>query len=171
MHAVKFSLFLPPGDFDEARAAAEWADAHGFDAARSVAIGMADEGLFVTLFHARLDPGSGRVAYVDAGHGHCAILRADGELARLGAGSLPLGVRDDEVYREATAHLRPGDTLLAWSDGLVERPERTVGLRDLAPDLDPSESAHALVARFMAGTPPRPEDDVTVLALRRTADA
>jgi probable F420-dependent oxidoreductase len=32
MHAVKFSLFLPTGDFAEARAAAEWADAHGFDA-------------------------------------------------------------------------------------------------------------------------------------------
>jgi alkanesulfonate monooxygenase SsuD/methylene tetrahydromethanopterin reductase-like flavin-dependent oxidoreductase (luciferase family) len=32
MHAVKFSLFLPTGDFAEARVAAEWADAHGFDA-------------------------------------------------------------------------------------------------------------------------------------------
>ncbi len=30
MHEVKFSLFLPTGDFTKARAAAEWADAHGF---------------------------------------------------------------------------------------------------------------------------------------------
>jgi probable F420-dependent oxidoreductase len=32
MQTIKFSLFLPTGDFAEARAAAEWADAHGFDA-------------------------------------------------------------------------------------------------------------------------------------------
>lgn len=30
MHDVKFSLFLPTGDFAKARAAAEWADTHGF---------------------------------------------------------------------------------------------------------------------------------------------
>jgi probable F420-dependent oxidoreductase len=32
MAAIRFSLFLPTGDFAEARAAAEWADTHGFDA-------------------------------------------------------------------------------------------------------------------------------------------
>lgn len=32
MHAIKFSLFLPTGDFAEARAAARWADERGFDA-------------------------------------------------------------------------------------------------------------------------------------------
>jgi probable F420-dependent oxidoreductase len=30
MNEVKFSLFLPTGDFTKARAAAEWADTHGF---------------------------------------------------------------------------------------------------------------------------------------------
>jgi alkanesulfonate monooxygenase SsuD/methylene tetrahydromethanopterin reductase-like flavin-dependent oxidoreductase (luciferase family) len=30
MHDVKFSLFLPTGDFAKARAAAEWADTRGF---------------------------------------------------------------------------------------------------------------------------------------------
>ena len=30
MNQVKFSLFLPTGDFAKARAAAEWADTHGF---------------------------------------------------------------------------------------------------------------------------------------------
>ncbi|MGH7843094.1 MAG: LLM class flavin-dependent oxidoreductase [Candidatus Binataceae bacterium] len=30
MHSIKFGLFLPTGDFPQARAAAEWADAHGF---------------------------------------------------------------------------------------------------------------------------------------------
>lgn len=32
MPTIEFSLFLPTGDFAEARAAAQWADAHGFDA-------------------------------------------------------------------------------------------------------------------------------------------
>ena len=137
------------------------------DAARSVALGMDGDGLFVTLFHAHLDPDTGLICYVDAGHGHCAILRAGGRLERLATRSLPLGVRDGEVFAEGAARLAPGDTLLVWSDGLVERGDRTVGVRDLLPELDAADGAGALVNRLLASTPARPADDVTVVALRR----
>src|SRR5262249_36283263 len=39
-----------------------------------------ESGLFVTLFHGCLDPSSGVLRYVDAGHGYCMILRPDGQV-------------------------------------------------------------------------------------------
>src|SRR5262249_43472296 len=40
-------------------------------AAGSMTLGMDEDGTFVTVFHARLDPATGVVRYVDAGHGYC----------------------------------------------------------------------------------------------------
>jgi PAS domain S-box-containing protein len=136
-------------------------------AAESIGLGMSGEGLFVTLFHARLAADSGLLTYVDAGHGYCAIRRADGEIVHLGERSLPVGIRDDEVFQEGTAQLSPGDTLLVYSDGLVETDERTVGLEELVPDLDASTDVTDVVTRLMGRMPDRPPDDVTLLALRR----
>jgi serine phosphatase RsbU (regulator of sigma subunit) len=53
-------------------------------------------GSFVTLFHARLDPTSGRVDYVDAGHGYAVVRRAGGEIEALGPRGLPLGLQHVE---------------------------------------------------------------------------
>ena len=50
-----------------------------------------DDGLLVTLFHARLDLRSGTLRYVDAGHGHCALRRAAGGAERLTGSPQPLG--------------------------------------------------------------------------------
>src|SRR5205823_2782322 len=64
------------------RAVLRAAPAHLGPAARArlasgfLALGGEDEGFFVTLFHARLDLASGRLRYVDAGHGHVAIRSA-----------------------------------------------------------------------------------------------
>ncbi len=138
-------------------------------AADSVSLG--DDGLFVTLFHARLDTGSGRLRYVDAGHGYCAIRRASGELVHLSSRSLPLGVRDDEVYYEGTAELAPGDSLIMYSDGLVERDERTADLSDFAHELDESPDAAESVRRLMNWMHGRATDDVTVVVLRRLPEA
>src|SRR5205807_3723122 len=49
-------------------------------AAESTALGGDEEGLFVTVFMARLRPTTGELRYVDAGHGHCAVRGANGEL-------------------------------------------------------------------------------------------
>src|SRR5207253_9011077 len=68
-------------------------------AARSMALGGDDEGLFVTVFHARLDPKTGELRYVDAGHGHCAVRRAGGELEGLPVRWVPLGMWSDVDYQ------------------------------------------------------------------------
>src|SRR5205807_4358856 len=61
-------------------------------AAEAMALGMETDGLFVTLFHARVDLASGTVRYVDAGHGHWVVRRAGGELFHPGSTSPPLFV-------------------------------------------------------------------------------
>jgi PAS domain S-box-containing protein len=139
-------------------------------AAESMSRGLTDDGLFVTLFHARLDTGSGLLRYVDAGHGNCVVRRANGELVRLVERSLPLGVRSEERFKEGQVELGPGDVLLAYTDGLVEMHERTIGLEEVAGWLEGAEGVEEMVERLV-GTVVRGEqaDDVTLLVLRRLA--
>jgi sigma-B regulation protein RsbU (phosphoserine phosphatase) len=136
-------------------------------AAELTPLGLDEEGLFVTLFQGRLDPASGVLRYVDAGHGHCAIRRSTGELVGLPERSLPLGVLPDADLREGTTRLEAGDTLVVYSDGLVETPERTLELSAFGEDLETASNAGEMVERLMARVPARPLDDVTVVALRR----
>jgi PAS domain S-box-containing protein len=136
-------------------------------AAASVALGSADDTMFVTLFHARLDPATGVLRYVDAGHGHCAIRRAGGGMTRLSLGSLPLGAWDGEMLEEGEARLLPGDALLAYSDGVVEREERQIDMAELDALLGDAHGAGDLVERLMAAAGPRMADDVTAVVLRR----
>jgi PAS domain S-box-containing protein len=140
-------------------------------AAGMMDFGMEDEGLFVTLFHARLDTASGLLRYVDAGHGHCEILRRDRQVTTLPERSLPLGVSSEEPVREGVVALHPGDALIACSDGLLEADGRTVRLWDFAPGLDPADGAERLLRSLMTPVPPRPADDVTVVVLRRLTAA
>jgi sigma-B regulation protein RsbU (phosphoserine phosphatase) len=126
-----------------------------------------ESGLFVTLFHASLDPSSGMLDYVDAGHGYCIVLRPDGEVVRLPGGSLPLGVLPDEEFRQGAVRLDPGDRLLVYSDGLVETDEHTIEPGELVAGLDESMPATEVVRRLIARMPPRLSDDVTVVSLRR----
>jgi phosphoserine phosphatase RsbU/P len=77
-------------------------------------------GSFVTLFHAQLDIARRRLAYIDAGHGHVFIRRADGTAIVLPARGIPLGIKANQNYDEGTVELQPGDALVLYSDGLVD---------------------------------------------------
>ncbi|MBO0685383.1 MAG: SpoIIE family protein phosphatase, partial [Candidatus Dormibacteraeota bacterium] len=123
-------------------------------------------GLFITLFQARLDPSSGRLRFVDAGHGYWGIRRHGGQLVKLGPRSLPLGIELDGGFAEGQVQLDPGDTLIVYSDGLVETAEGTVELGELVSGLADDEPAEATVERLMERVP-APADDVTVMVLRR----
>jgi serine phosphatase RsbU (regulator of sigma subunit) len=136
-------------------------------AADSLAPGMKDDGLFVTLVQCRLDPATGILCYVDAGHGHCAIRHPDGRLVALPRRSLPVGVQDDAEFHEGAVQLEPGDALILYSDGLVETEERTLDLDELTEAFDASMGAGEIVQRLMERTSVRPPDDVTVVVLRR----
>jgi predicted ester cyclase len=73
---------------------------------------------FATLVYAELSPG-GRLVYSNAGHNPPALL-ARGEVRRLTAGGMILGAFEDAAFQEETLHMGDGDTLVMFTDGLIE---------------------------------------------------
>ncbi|PZA22496.1 serine phosphatase [Modestobacter versicolor] len=129
-------------------------------------------GRMVTLCHARLDPERGDLHYADAGHGLMLLVRADGSAHRPRGGGLPLGVLADQTWTEEVVHLGPGDTALAFSDGLLDLYDGTMDSLDQIAEVvrDCVDATH-LVDRFtvLARRLGVRVDDVTVVAIRRTA--
>ncbi|WP_435737894.1 SpoIIE family protein phosphatase [Cellulosimicrobium sp. PMB13] len=112
------------------------------------------------------------VVWSNAGHPAPLVLRADGAVETLdGAPDLMLGVLPGAARHDHRTRLHPGDTLLLYTDGLVERRgtsygDRLESLREaLAEQAGIATSAlpDALVRRLVAGSQ---RDDVAVLALR-----
>ena len=73
-----------------------------------------------SMFLAKLDPVSGIVRYCSAGHPPAFLLRRNGELEKLSAGGLLLGVIPDAAYVTGFFELRRGDVLMFYSDGIIE---------------------------------------------------
>ncbi|MFF3002035.1 PP2C family protein-serine/threonine phosphatase [Kitasatospora sp. NPDC057940] len=73
-----------------------------------------------------VDPAGGELRWARAGHLPPILVGADGaQVLPLPHGVL-LGALDDARYEERTAHLPPGDVLVLYTDGLVERRDRPV---------------------------------------------
>jgi serine phosphatase RsbU (regulator of sigma subunit)/anti-sigma regulatory factor (Ser/Thr protein kinase)/putative methionine-R-sulfoxide reductase with GAF domain len=88
-----------------------------------------DEREMATVAYLVLDPADLSVRYSLAGHLPPLVVGADGEVRTLGdVRSRPIGVAAARRYEEATHQLHRGDTLLLFTDGLVER--RGVPLED-----------------------------------------
>jgi phosphoserine phosphatase RsbU/P len=124
---------------------------------------------FVTVFHGVFDLLSGDLHYIDAGHGHARILRGSTGQENLSLRGAPIGMFPEQEFSIGWANLKPGDTLLVFSDGLLDlRPD--MGIKDVLLPLDVrrAESAQELVNLLTDGARSRElSDDVTVLALRR----
>jgi serine phosphatase RsbU (regulator of sigma subunit) len=78
------------------------------------------ENKYVTFCMAQLDPQSGRLTYVNAGHNPPLLVRADGPTETLTEGGMVLGMFESVPFAQATVDLRPGDTLVIYSDGVTE---------------------------------------------------
>jgi serine phosphatase RsbU (regulator of sigma subunit) len=135
---------------------------------------------YVTAALAELDPASGAIAFVSAGHVDNVILRANGDAVKMSSTGTPLGLLPPGVPLTQTAHrLEPGDVLVLFSDGvtdavdesdqefgearLLEVLRRTSGL----PLPDIVSSALDAIDHFAGGAPQF--DDITMLVLRRDA--
>ncbi len=82
--------------------------------------------VFVTAFVARLDPASGTVAYVNAGHNPPFVVRdpagsiSGSATEWLERGGPLLGVFPAAHYEEGVTRLAPGELLVLYTDGVVE---------------------------------------------------
>ncbi len=86
-----------------------------------------------TLVLVVLDPADGALRYTTCGHPPPLVIGTDGTARYLeGTGTGPLGTGSPPVL--ATGRLAPGELILLYSDGLVERPDRTIaeGMAELA---------------------------------------
>jgi serine phosphatase RsbU (regulator of sigma subunit) len=137
-------------------------------------------GWFVTACYVVIDPARGRFTYSLAGHGAPFIVRARDDAAEElpDRGGLPLGPFPERGYEAGCAELEPGDTLVLFTDGVIETTSPTremFGLERLREALAGSSRAGLedaklrlleRLAAHAAGT--RLEDDTTVLMLRRS---
>ena len=78
-------------------------------------------GMFATLLYIELDSRSGKMIISNAGHLPPIIKKADGSLMTLArAGGAPLGMLPGMKFRQETAKLERGDTVILYTDGIVE---------------------------------------------------
>jgi phosphoserine phosphatase RsbU/P len=75
---------------------------------------------FVSFFYAVLDSKDNRLTYCNAGHNPPVLVRAGGASCELNAAGAVLGQFPDWVYEQSDVQLRTGDTLMLFTDGLVE---------------------------------------------------
>jgi anti-sigma regulatory factor (Ser/Thr protein kinase) len=134
--------------------------------------------MFVTCLYAVLDPVTGRLSYANAGH-DLPYRRRGAEVSELRAIGMPLGLMPGMTYEEKETVLLPGESVLFYSDGIVEahNAQREMfsfpHLREVLGQSMDSGSVlidHLLseLARF-TGDNWEQEDDVTLVVLQRAA--
>jgi serine phosphatase RsbU (regulator of sigma subunit) len=134
---------------------------------------------FITAFIGLLDPATGELECVNAGHNPSYILGVDRTVRELRFGGLPLASFDLGIpYESERAVLAPGERLLLYTDGVTEAEnerhelyEQSVSLEKLL-STHAEDSADAFITRLIAdvkrfaGSAPQ-SDDITALCLHR----
>jgi phosphoserine phosphatase RsbU/P len=131
---------------------------------------------FTTLVVAEYDPASRRLVYVNAGHNAPILRRANGTTESLEIGGVPLGIEGAAVYQTSSVSLDPGDSLIFFTDGVVEAFDENgqefgnqrwlAAIRSL-PNTTAQESLQYLMTRvdaFVGVT--RQSDDITCMIFR-----
>ena len=138
-----------------------------------------DQGMFATLCLGIINPRTGLLAYVNAGHLPLAIIGKSGARAFLGATGSSVGIDPESRYRRAIARIEPGEVLFGYTDGVTEAmaPDETLYSRErfLALLERPASSALELIDRVKADlfihTRHAPQsDDITMIAVHRRSD-
>ena len=135
---------------------------------------------FISFFIGVLDPKTGQLNYVNAGHNPPLVARRDGTVEKLDCTGLILGIIPSARYEQQTVTLQPGDIVVLFSDGVTEasRPDvdeefgeerlaqAVFKLRDL-PAKSIIETINQQVQEFTVGSPPA--DDITLVIAKRLA--
>jgi serine phosphatase RsbU (regulator of sigma subunit) len=133
--------------------------------------------LFVTMILGIVDTATGRMVYGQGGHNPPILVPAQGKPTYEPAGGMPLGVFEDAKFGERELQLKPGETLLVYTDGVTEamnqakdlfgedRLEKAVtGVSSFSPEKI-AERVIEQVEGFVLEA--ERSDDITLLAIQR----
>lgn len=130
---------------------------------------------FVTLLYAVLDPDTRQLELASAGH-PLPLLHNDTGVREIEVYGFPLGLQPDVAYDEVRVSLSPGDTLLLYTDGVIETlsPSRELFSFERMMAFVQQEghrTANELVERTLAalhafGGQTDQADDITVMVLK-----
>ena len=87
---------------------------------------LATAGSYATALMVEIDVVHHTLRYVNAGHPYPLVRRATGAVERLTEGRRPLLGVDSTVCSEGLTRFEPGDQLLLYTDGLIERREQSI---------------------------------------------
>ena len=129
------------------------------------------EQVMATVLYLVLDRETGEVSFSAAGHPPPLVIAPGGPHYLEGGRSVPIGAADPAVFRESTAILQPGSSLLLYTDGLVERRDTPLeerldqlvaAVRDAGSDLN--GLCEDVLTAVLGDA--EPGDDVALLAVR-----
>lgn len=142
-------------------------------------------GMFCTLCYLRLDLRSGAMICANAGHPAALQIGSGGAVCFAEASGPPAGILEDAIWEDAAAAIAPGDTVLLYTDGIIEARSAVTQhgagapawkefeisrLQEVAGELAEQTpqalvgAVNAAVQRFCA--PGTPHDDCTMIAVR-----
>ena len=137
---------------------------------------------FISFFIAVLDPKTGELTYVNAGHNPPLLVRERGSVETLQSTGLILGILPAAQYEQKTCHLEPGDLVVLFSDGVTEASRADVdeefgeerlanALTELRHERSQSiiESVNRKLQEFTGGGVPA--DDITLVVAKRSTDS
>ena len=133
---------------------------------------------FISFFIGVLDPATGEMVYVNAGHNPPLLVHSNGTVEELEGTGLLLGIMPKATYEQRSCRLDLGDVIVLFSDGVTEavRPDtdEQFGEERVAQILaeqscnSAKEIIEAIIAKvneFTVGSPPA--DDITLVVARR----
>ena len=124
---------------------------------------------FATAVFLILSRASGELTYVNAGH-NAPIVFGSGSAIALEATGMPLGLFSEAAFEARTTLLPPGGALLVFTDGLTDSIPGENAENRLCDALADSSGRTMSILKSLVD-PEFNEDDVTILLVKRSADA
>lgn len=134
--------------------------------------------MFATVFLGALDPGTGRLDYVNAGHEPALVIAPTGGIQELRPTGPALGLLPDREFKAGVATLEPREGVVAFTDGLVEARSSSgeaFGAQRLRDTLRANSATAGTLVRGVLDAlqaftgQAEPHDDVTLLAASRSS--
>jgi serine phosphatase RsbU (regulator of sigma subunit) len=136
--------------------------------------------MFITCLYAILDTDSGRLVFSNAGHDLPYLRHNGGDVEELRARGVPLGLMPGMEYEEKEITLKRGESVLFYSDGLVEAHDphhEMFGFPRLQRLVGTHHSGESSVIDFLlselihfTGEDWEQEDDITLVNLERSEE-